>query len=292
MKKILLLLIVFGCLFSLLAQAPQGFNYQAVARNPDTKAPITTGTINVGFIIHDNGPAGTVLYQESHLNVAPNALGLFNLTIGKGQVNQGNFSTINWASGTKFLEVLIDGAPAGTQQLQSIPYALHAKTVENAADADADPQNELQQLSQNGNTISLSRGGGTVTVVSGAKGYSNTPSVGFGSGITFNVIESVTFTLSDTAKIYVQADVAMWGNGSPCVGAIKLNFDGADENRTLTQSDNPVSAFGNNKITVATSWMTTLSPGQHTVNLKAGGWQNNCSIFKHPHLNVLVLDKE
>ena len=76
-------------------------------------------------------------------------------------------------------------------------------------------------------------------------------------------------------------------------GGIVLAFDGTEEDKTiLCLSDNPVPTSGNNKITVVTSWMVTLLPGSHTVVLKGAGWNNNCNGFMHPHLNVLVFDKD
>jgi len=49
-----------------------------------------------------------------------------------------------------------------------VPYAFHAQTVENddVNDADADPVNEIQSISISGTELTLSDGGGTVTLPS------------------------------------------------------------------------------------------------------------------------------
>jgi hypothetical protein len=50
--------------------------------------------------------------------------------------------------------------------LLSVPFALHSNTVEidKVDDADNDPFNEIQQLNLSGTTLSLSKGGGSVTL--------------------------------------------------------------------------------------------------------------------------------
>src|SRR5688572_30616798 len=132
MKKIILLLFILICTKSFWAQAPSGFNYQAVARDINS-IPITSGSLNIGFIIRDGASNGPVVYQESHSNITPNAIGLFNLTIGSGQVLNGDFNSLQWDNGAKYLEVLINGASSGSaQQLLSVPYALHAQNANDA----------------------------------------------------------------------------------------------------------------------------------------------------------------
>ncbi len=116
-------------------------------------------------------------------------------------------------------------------------------------------------------------------------GYSNTPTTGFGTTTSIKV-DSVTFTLNSTQKVYVQADVGIWGNGA-CKDVIQLEFDGVEEIKTAAIVDNHATTVGGNNTTVATtSWMTTLSAGSHTIRLKGFG---GCSFFKHPHINVIIL---
>jgi hypothetical protein len=121
-------------------------------------------------------------------------------------------------------------------------------------------------------------------------GFHNTPSPGFGSGITFNTVASVDFDVTETQSlVYFQADVAAWGNGTACMAGIRLTFDGVADDATLVHADVPTSTFGNNKGVLMTSSMKTFSQGTHTVILEHGGWAGNCNIAMHPHLNVIVL---
>jgi len=77
-----------------------------------------------------------------------------------------------WGSDSHFLKVEVDPAGGsaytllGTSELLSVPYAFHAQTVQidMVDDADASPTNELQTISLLGSDLSLSDGGGTVTL--------------------------------------------------------------------------------------------------------------------------------
>ncbi|HRI27597.1 MAG TPA: hypothetical protein PK239_09125 [Chitinophagales bacterium] len=134
---------IIACLLSThaatLAQIPQSFNYQAVARNTDG-SPLINTAIAVRISINTLASGGTTLYSERH-DVATNQFGLFTLQVGSGIVLSGSFSSINWASGAKFIETALDPNGAvggysfllmGTTQLVSVPYALAAQTVTTA----------------------------------------------------------------------------------------------------------------------------------------------------------------
>jgi hypothetical protein len=134
MKKLVHLLFVIVLLHSAdaLAQAPKGFKYQSVARS-NSGLPIASVSIGVRISIHDLTATGTVVYRETH-TAATNAFGVFNITVGAGVVTSGNFSSIAWGTGAKYIEVEadFDGASSytsmGTSQLLSVPYALYSET--------------------------------------------------------------------------------------------------------------------------------------------------------------------
>ncbi len=121
-------------------------------------------------------------------------------------------------------------------------------------------------------------------------GFHNTPRVGFGSGLTYVPVASVDFDVTETQSlVYFQADLAVWGNGTPCVGGIRLTFDGVADDLTMHLLNVPVAFLGNNRAVAMTSSVKTFSQGAHTVTLEGGSWAGNCNIYKHPHLNVIVL---
>ncbi len=131
MKKSTLLLIFALVLTRYgFSQAPQGFPYQAVARDNGGNL-IANHNISLRFSILDGSNVGTTVYQETQ-TATTNSLGLFNLNIGQGTVVSGTFNAINWASGAKFIKVELDTSGGNTftlmgiTQLMSVPYALYA----------------------------------------------------------------------------------------------------------------------------------------------------------------------
>ncbi|MBP6624487.1 MAG: collagen-like protein [Chitinophagaceae bacterium] len=137
MKKLILLILVINCQFSIVnsfAQTPQAIPYQAVARD-NTGSPLSSQNISLRFSIHDSTAAGTLVYQETQ-SATTNALGLFTANIGQGTVVSGTFSTISWDINAKFIQVEMDATGGnsytdmGTTQFMSVPYALHAKTAD------------------------------------------------------------------------------------------------------------------------------------------------------------------
>ena len=84
-------------------------NYQAVARNAIGNVLVSQG-INIKIYI-EQGTGGPVLYSERH-NVSTNQFGLFTLEIGNGFLLSGNYNSINWSIGDKWIKVEMD--PTGT----------------------------------------------------------------------------------------------------------------------------------------------------------------------------------
>jgi len=111
----------------LFAQAPALIPYQAIARNTAGE-PLANSTLNARFTIHDGTATGTNVWQELQ-TVSTSALGLFTVQLGSSVP----LTSVNWASGAKFMQVELDLGSGfvdiGTQQLLSVPYALHAGSV-------------------------------------------------------------------------------------------------------------------------------------------------------------------
>lgn len=147
MKQLYTLLLTF-LTFSLFAQAPQGFNYQAVVRDSNGQL-VVNENVYFRFNIMQNTPTSLPVYTETHY--APtDDLGTVSLVIGQGTPSTGVFAEINWAEGTYYLGVELntgDGYIAmGTTQFLSVPYALYANSAGNT-----EPQNLHQVLEQGNN---------------------------------------------------------------------------------------------------------------------------------------------
>lgn len=137
----------FFLLNEAIAQTPQHINYQAVARNSSTGEELRNQEIFISLRILKGGPYGEIVYQEDHDNITTNTFGLFDLYIGGGSPIAGSFNQIDWGGGNHWLAIEIDAGNGmesmGAIQFVSVPYALHAETVSQIDDADADPTNEL-----------------------------------------------------------------------------------------------------------------------------------------------------
>ena len=136
MKKLITMTIMVLAVATLMAQAPEKFNYQAVVRNASNQL-MANASVGVRVSILQGSSSGSALYVETH-TAATNANGLMTIAIGGGNAQQGAFANIDWANGPYFLKTETD--PNGgsnysvttTQQLMSVPYALYAKEAGNA----------------------------------------------------------------------------------------------------------------------------------------------------------------
>lgn len=183
-KRILAVFLFTVVAISVKGQAPDLISYQAVIRNA-SGILVVHKTVNVKISILKNGLNGSPVYIETH-TIESNSNGTINLYIGNGNVSLGTFSEINWSSGTYFIKTETDPDGGnnyritGTSQLLSVPYALYAKNAGNGFDGDynklintplfspvatSGDYNDLsnipdkQQLSIQGNTITLTDGG-------------------------------------------------------------------------------------------------------------------------------------
>ena len=134
-----------------LSQAPALIPYQGVIRDNSGQA-IINSSVTTRFSIHNNAVDGPVVWQESHTTTTTNT-GIINLQLGSIE----SLTPINWSEGFKFLEIeLLNGntfISLGTQQMMSVPYALHAETA-NTTFAD----NGISRISFFGDTLYLGNG--------------------------------------------------------------------------------------------------------------------------------------
>ena len=147
-------------------EVPQAFPYQGVARDGDQ---VVTGQVGLQFFIRQGSINGPSVYQEEVMTIT-NPEGVFSLNIG--EMDSITFGSIDWAQGPYFLQVRMDPkggntfSDLGTTPILSVPYALYARSAGTAKDdLDKDPINEIQALNKSGNTISLSKSGGSIELM-------------------------------------------------------------------------------------------------------------------------------
>lgn len=137
MKKIMLFTCGIICSLTLLAQPPQGINYQAVVRNSSGEI-VSNQTVNFRFHIRLGSETGTILYTETQ-DILTDQYGLAGLVIGSVTPVTGTFEGIDWTGGNIWIEVEMDPANTytyvsmGTEQFQSVPYALYSGSDWNAS---------------------------------------------------------------------------------------------------------------------------------------------------------------
>jgi len=174
--KLLALLISLVITTCTWAQNQNNFKYQAILRDNQSNL-IADEQVDIRITILQGSTDGSPIYSEEHV-LTTNNKGLVFLNIGSGTIISGAFNTIDWASNSHYLQIELNRnnkgfIVMGTSPLLSVPYALHAQSVSNTDDADADPDNEIQSISISGDTLQLSNNGGSVKLpakVLGANG--------------------------------------------------------------------------------------------------------------------------
>jgi hypothetical protein len=144
MKSKIQFLFLFFCLCAVtaVAQVPQLFNYQGVARDMQGN-PLSNKQLSVKLSVLPASDAAVAEYEETQL-VTTNEFGLYTLQIGNGIAVRGAMKSVKWETGNKYIKVAIDPnggthyADAGTSQLLSVPYAIYADKAGIAANSGND----------------------------------------------------------------------------------------------------------------------------------------------------------
>jgi hypothetical protein len=134
MKQKLLLNAVFVCMLvtTSFSQVPQLINFEAVVRDSiGNSIPYTFVKMRLSIM---DSTYGNPVYSEIDTGTTK-LRGLFSTYIGAGQVVTGNFKSINWSTGKKYLlvETALGNSTTflnlGLTQLVSVPYALYADSA-------------------------------------------------------------------------------------------------------------------------------------------------------------------
>ena len=163
------------------AQAPQYFSYQSVLRNSSNALLANTTVATKISILQENFP----IFSEIHTGTT-NANGLLSLQVGNGNLESGNFNTIDWAAGPYFIKTETDPTGGsnytitGVQQLLSVPYALYA-----AKSGDGSFKASIANASDIVNTNSGNVGIGTDTPTEKLEVAGNLKTSGTLNGVNF-----------------------------------------------------------------------------------------------------------
>ncbi len=270
--------------FSQTPTTPPLINYQGIARNA-AGMPITSVTnpsISIRFEIYATLNGGTAAFSELQQNIPLSNLGLFSTQIGK---NTGNFGTVNWATGTWYLEVFIDinnsanpTASLGRQQLVSVPYALYAEKAGSAPAPSVSYTNNI--LNVGGNTATITgnnyTAGNGIDISNGVISSTAVPSI----TLTGTGLATVSPSVSSIFNISVPSQSLSLSSGSVLSsnlgGSINLPLT------TITPSTN-IGVTGN---AVNGYTITNTAAGSSSTSLIAG----NTNIQLIPGLNSYTLN--
>ena len=157
MKKptfLFLLAILVATIYSyeLKGQAPPKFSYQAIVRDINAQL-IKNKAVGVRISIIQESIHGNVVYAETQTPTT-DAFGMINLQIGGDNaiIEHGDISVIDWSEGPFYIKSEVD--PKGgdsyfivaTNQLLSVPYALHAHSAGNVFSGNYDDLNGKPEL--------------------------------------------------------------------------------------------------------------------------------------------------
>ena len=115
----------------LYGQVPQRMSYHALIKN-DVSGIITNQKINLRTAIRQGSPNGETVYMELH-ETQTSSSGIASVSIGNGDVIQGQFENIDWSKGNYFItsEADIDGdnifSEVTLRELLSVPYAFYSE---------------------------------------------------------------------------------------------------------------------------------------------------------------------
>ena len=140
MNRIIIIFVLLLFSFRMFAEVPEKVSFQAIIRDGQNNL-VTLRQIGMKISILQDSPNGNIAYAETQTPTT-NINGLVSFEIGTGIQVLGNFESINWANGPYFIKTETDPLGgknytiSGTSQLISVPYAIHAKTVDNITETD------------------------------------------------------------------------------------------------------------------------------------------------------------
>ncbi len=124
--KLTLTLLLSFSFYLLSSQIPQGFNYQAIARNGSGQAITDPFELKI-TILSKITPPEVVVYKETFTSVDPDEHGLFSIVVGSGTPEVGSFGSIDWTLPELYIRTTIGGVVlVPDTRLWSVPYTMVA----------------------------------------------------------------------------------------------------------------------------------------------------------------------
>lgn len=199
--------------FLSMAQSPQAFNYQAIARDQNGEV-LSEQMIGLRIGILQGAIDSNAVYSERH-EAMTNAFGLLTLKIGAGESLSGSMENIQWGQDDFFLKIEMDISGGsnyvemGTTQLLSVPYAIHASradTAEMAILADQANLAETAGYAEQAGQAGFAENALNAQQASFAQNATNAQSANFAQEAEFAQTAGNTFWQSDKENIYYDSE--------------------------------------------------------------------------------------
>ncbi len=281
------------------AQAPEKMTYQAVVRNSSNQL-ITDAVVGIHISIIQTHETGPTVYEETH-QPTTNSNGLLSIVIGEGTVLSGSLSIINWSNGPWFINIQVD--PEGgtdytissTNQLLSVPYALHAKTADHLTETTGWSMSGNSGTNPNTDFIGTTDSQPIVFRVNNEEkmrlgnrgnlkfsGTGNSIFIGRGAGANDDLSDNHNIFIGDSAGVYNTI-----GYGNVAMGKYSLTHNSAGVwnvavgNHSLTSNIDGVcnTAIGESALNFNKSGTHNTAGGGGAMNLNTSGSNNTALGF-------------
>ena len=243
-------------------------NYQG--RLADSGGTPINGSRAMTFAIYDAATSGNLIWgPETHAAI-PVSSGLF--SVGLGSQTSGGIPTMTW-NGDRYLEIQVGGETLSPRELiRSVPIAGMALTVPDGVIGST----QIADGSVKSRDVQLTAGSVAAVI----------PTVSLPLQSTLQDVPGTSFTLSpDTAQkylIYVTADLEAY-NG---LAVVKLYVDDVDQSSSIILS---ASGTSSERGTVSQSYLVDLTPGAHSVVLKARLYSGTSAVIFTQHTKITYL---
>jgi Chaperone of endosialidase len=247
MKQITLFMSLLLFVGTAMAQVPQKFNYQGIARDAQGNA-MAKQKLALKLTVLPTADATVAEYEETQL-VTTNEFGLYTLQIGNGTAVTGEMKTVKWETGNKYIKVAIDPTggtnyvDAGTTQLLSVPYAIYADKAGIARES-------INGSSSGGNTRAtnnfIEKTNGSGVVNSNSQLFDNGTNIGLNTIVPFAKLH-ISGSTGNSTELRLQHSAA--------TGSSRFAFFADNGTAFTTTGDYAVM----NKYTAGTAG--TLTPG-------------------------------
>ncbi|HPR59198.1 MAG TPA: FISUMP domain-containing protein, partial [Bacteroidales bacterium] len=270
----------------LTAQAPQKISYQCVIRDA-SGGLVRSQTVGIRISILQGSAEGTAVYVETH-TPETNVNGLATIEVGNGTLLTGTFSSLDWSNSPYFLKVETDPAGgnsysiAGTSEIMSVPYALHAKTAESAETAQSVSPPSFQ--APTATTLAATNVGSTSATLNGtvnANGFLSTVVFQWGTTTAYGN-EISTTPVTGTGNESVSEDLSGLDYGETyhfrvkATNAIDITYGGDISFSTLTSLPQlTTSAVTSILSTTATSGGNITTDGGSAITVRGVCWNTS-----------------